>query len=93
MSEMSKPNKESTLQIRLYPKQKEIITRAAELEQTSISNFILEHAYKKAEEIVSAQTNFLLPQDKWDKFLIALDNDASSNSKLRKLLKTKGAFD
>lgn len=93
MAQTPKPNKDSTLQLRLYPRQKDMISKAAELEQTSISNFVLEHAYKKAEEIVSAQTNFILPKEKWDKFVAVLDNEPNNNSKLRSLLKTKGIFE
>lgn len=46
----------------------------------------------KEEDTSSAQTNFLLPHNKWDQFLLALNGKANYNDKLTNLLKTKGVF-
>ena len=55
--------KESKVQLRLRPAQKELITQAAHLKQTTITNFVVEHAMTAAQQVLADQVNFeLSPQ-------------------------------
>ena len=45
--------KATTVQLRLRPAQKAVLARAAQLRQTSLSNFMLEHAYEAAQQVLA----------------------------------------
>ena len=50
--------KSERLQLRLTTQQKDIIARAAQVKQTTMTNFILEKSYEAAVEILAEQTLF-----------------------------------
>jgi len=49
--------KASKVQLRLRPAQKAVIARAAQLRRTSLSNFMLEHAYDGAQQVLAEQVD------------------------------------
>ena len=85
--------KNQRLQLRLTDRQKEIITRAAEVKQTTMTNFILEKSYEAAIEVLTEQTMFTLNDGQWDQFCEALSAPPKPIPALRKLLTEKGVFD
>ena len=85
--------KNQRLQLRLTDRQKEIITRAAEVKQTTMTNFILEKSYEAAIEVLTEQTMFTLNDEQWDEFCEALSAPPKPIPALRKLLTEKGVFD
>ena len=60
--------KSERLQLRLTNQQKDIIARAAQVKQTTMSNFILEKSYEVAVKVLSEQTIFSLADEEWDNF-------------------------
>ena len=45
--------KDTKVQLRMRPLQKEVIARAAELKQTTMTNFMVEHAFNAAQMILA----------------------------------------
>lgn len=85
--------KDTKLQLRLKPSQKELIVRAAQLRQTTVSSFLLEHACQAAEQVLAEQVHFLLPPDRWQAFCRALDAPPRERPALRRLLTETSVFD
>jgi len=93
------PTKERTLSrdvninIRAQQRQKELIDQAAEVTGKSRTDFMLEAACQKAEDILLDRRVFALPADKWEEFLSVLDAPSQPNEKLRNLLTTAAPWD
>lgn len=85
--------KETKVQLRMRPLQKDVIARAAELKQTTLTDFMLQHAFDAAQQILADQTHFYLSPQKWDEFTAALDAPPKKKPKLKKLLTEPGVFD
>jgi uncharacterized protein (DUF1778 family) len=85
--------KESKVQLRLRPAQKDFIARAAQVKQTTLTNFMVEHAYSAAQEVLADQVHFSLSPQRWDVFCAALDAPPKVVPALRKLMKKAGVFD
>jgi uncharacterized protein (DUF1778 family) len=87
------PLKESKVQLRLRPAQKGLIARAAQLKQTTLTSFMIEHAYNAAQEVLADQVHFELSPERWDAFCAALDAPPKEIPALRGLLAEKSIFD
>ena len=85
--------KETTLQLRVSHKQKEILNQAAKLDQTTLTSFVLENAYRAAQQILSEQVHFTLSPPQWEKFCNLLDQPAHSIPALQALLSEPGLLD
>jgi uncharacterized protein (DUF1778 family) len=96
MSSKSRPKtplKESKVQLRLRPGQKDLIARAAQIKQTTLTNFMVEHAFSAAQEVLADQVHFSLSPERWEAFCAAIDAPPKVIPSLRKLLKKPGVFD
>lgn len=85
--------REAKIQLRMRALQKDVIARAAELKQTTMTNFMVEHAFNAAQQILADKTHFYLSPEKWDEFCAALDAPPRELPELRKLLSQPGVFD
>jgi uncharacterized protein (DUF1778 family) len=85
--------KATKIQLRLRPAQKAVLTRAAELRQTSLSNFVLEHAYQAAQQLLAEQVDIVMPASEWQAFCNALDAPPRRIPALTKLLSQASVFD
>jgi uncharacterized protein (DUF1778 family) len=97
---MRKPNPTTTssakatrVQLRLRPNQKAVLARAAQLRRTSLSNFMLEHAYEAAQQVLAEQVDIVMPPVEWDAFCTALDAPPRSIPALKKLLTEASVLD
>lgn len=77
----------------MRPLHKDVIARAAKLKQTTMTNFMVEHAFNAAQQILADQTHFYLSPEKWDEFCAALDAPPRDLPELRRLLSQPGVFD
>jgi uncharacterized protein (DUF1778 family) len=87
------PLKASKIQLRLRPGQKAVLARAAELCRTSLSNFMLEHAYEAAQQVLAEQVDIVMPPAEWQAFCKALDAPPRSIAALKQLLIEPSVFD
>jgi uncharacterized protein (DUF1778 family) len=94
----TKPKTQSTLkatkvQLRLQPVQKAVLARAAQLRRTSLSNFMLEHAYQAAQQVLAEQVDIVMSPAEWNAFRKALDTPPRAIPALRNLLTQPSVFD
>ena len=82
-----------TINIRVQPNQRALIDHAAHLQGKSRSEFMLESAYQKAQDILLDRCFFGLDEIKFKQFLALLDAPPTSNQKLNALIKTKSPWD
>jgi uncharacterized protein (DUF1778 family) len=85
--------KETKVQLRMRPLQKDVIARAAELRQTTMTNFMVEQAFHAAQQVLADQAHFYLSPEKWDEFCAALDAPPRDIPEIRKLLTESSIFD
>lgn len=89
-----KPSRKATkVQLRLRPAEKAIIARAAVLRHTTLSKFLLEHAYQAAQQVLADQAHFPLSAQGWKAFCQALDAPPREVPALKKLFTEQGIFD
>jgi uncharacterized protein (DUF1778 family) len=82
-----------TINIRAKRDQRDLIDRAAELQGKSRSEFMLESAFLKAQDVLLDRTFFVLDDDRYQQFVDLLDAPPAPNEKLRKLLTTKAPWE
>lgn len=87
------PPRPARLNIRATQHQKEVVSRAARLTHTSISEFILRRACRDAEEVLTEQNEFRLPKQQWIALCRALDESPKASPALHELLTESGVFD
>ena len=85
--------KATKVQLRLQPSQKAVLARAAQLRRTSLSNFMLEHAYAAAQQVLAEQVDIVMPPEEWKAFCKALDAPPRTIPALKKLLTEASVFD
>ena len=89
----SSPAKGAKVQLRLRPEQKAVLVRAAELRNTNLSNFMLEHAIDAAQQVLAERTEIIMSPAEWRAFCKALDAPPRSIPALKKLLTQPSVFD
>ena len=67
-SKKSSSVKATKIQLRLRRDQKAVLSRAAQLRQTSLSNFMLEHAYEAAQQVLAEQVDIVISPAEWEAF-------------------------
>ena len=85
--------KATKIQLRVRPDQKSVLARAAAIRQTSLSHFMLEHAYEAAQQVLAEQVDIVMAPLEWDAFRKALDAPPRSIPALKKLLTQASVFD
>ncbi len=89
----SSQNRDVTINIRVKQEQRNIIDRAAEVQGKTRSEFMLESAYQKAQDVLLDWTFFDLDPLKYQEFIALLDGVPQPNQKLQKLLTTKAPWE
>jgi uncharacterized protein (DUF1778 family) len=87
------PLKETKVQLRLRAAQKEVIAQAAQVKQTTLTSFMVEHALSAAQQVLADQVHFEISPQRWEAFCAALDMPPKEIPALHKLLTEKTAFD
>ena len=93
MSTQSARRKEDRLEVRLTPKAKSLLKRAASVERKSVSAFVLDKGLAAAAETLADRSEFRLPAKQYDAFVAALDAPAKARPRLEKLLKTPSVLE
>ena len=69
----SAAHKEARIEVRTTSERKAFIARGASASGQNVSDFILSSAQEKAEMVLADQKVFVLPPDRWNAFVAALD--------------------
>ena len=93
MPKVESPLRDTKVQLRMMPLQKVVISRTANLKQTTLTNFMVENAFNAAQQILADQVHFYLSPEKWEEFCAALDSPPKDIPALRKLLIGPSVFD
>lgn len=80
------PRRVTRLNLRATRSQKRLFEAVASRQNVTVTDFILESASHRAEEILADQRGFALPPERWKAFLAALDRPVRSKPRLRRLL-------
>ena len=81
-----------TINLRADERKRSLIDRAAEKLGKNRSEFMLEAACREATAVLLDQRFFLLDEKDYRRFTAALDKPPAENSRLRRLLRTKAAW-
>jgi uncharacterized protein (DUF1778 family) len=82
-----------TINIRVKPRQRDVIDRAARALGKSRSEFILDTACREAETVLLDRRFFTLDDAAYRRFIQALNRPPADNPRLRKLLQTPAPWD
>jgi uncharacterized protein (DUF1778 family) len=86
------PNKEikaQRIELRASPRQTAIIKQAAEASGKTVSAFMLDAAYLEAQRALADRRLFRLDENRWLRFVRALDRPARAKPRLRKLMEKR----
>lgn len=85
--------REITINLRARTRQRQLIDQAAELQGKTRSEFMLEAACAKAQEVLLGQTAFVLDQRRFKRFVELLDQPIEKNRALAKLLNSRSPWE
>lgn len=92
MSTTERPAKGARLNVRLAPAQADLIRRAAESENTSVSDFVVSSSTEAAEQVLSDRRWFALDASAWEAFQQLLERPAVFKPRLAALLARDDIF-
>ena len=81
------------LNFRVKPSVRSLIDRAAELTGKNRTDFVIEAAERRAEEVLLDRTLFTLDPDAYDRFLEMLDAPPRPNDRLMRTMATRAPWD
>ena len=77
--------RDGRLELRLTPKAKTMLKRAANAEEKSVSAFVLDKSLEAAAETLADRRSFVLSAKQYDAFVTALDAAPKSRPRLERL--------
>jgi uncharacterized protein (DUF1778 family) len=86
-------NRSEKLDLRLTPGAKQALRKAAEANNTSLSEFVLSSALSRAEEILTDRRILALSDADWAAFHAALDAQTRSTPRLDRLMQDASILD
>lgn len=88
----SNVSRDAKFQIRARPLDLDVIDAAADRLGKSRSEFVMETARQRAEDVLRDQSVFYLDDASWQTFTAALDKPPADNPGLKKLFATKAPW-
>jgi uncharacterized protein (DUF1778 family) len=85
--------KSERLGLRASERQRTLLLAASQAEGTTVSDFILRHATRAAEDVLADRRVFIANTEVWDRFTAALERDAEDVPGLKKLMNTPTVLD
>ncbi len=73
--------KETRISVRIKPAQKALIARAARLQNTTLTEFVLENALHAASQLIAEEKHFEMTPEQFKRFCRALDAPPAKNLK------------
>ena len=85
--------KSGRLGIRATERQRSLLVAASQAEGTTVSDFVLRHATRAAEEVLADRRVFMLSSEMWDRFDGALEQPPKDVPGLDALMRTPTILD
>jgi len=80
-------SRRNRLEVRVTPEQDALIRQAADLEDTTVTAFVLDTVTTRAKRVVKQHQDLVLSNDTFDRFIAELDKPAKPVPELVKLFK------
>lgn len=80
--------KTERIALRVTPAQRILLDEASRAEETTLSEFVLHAATRRAEDVLADRRRFLLSEDAWKAFVEFLDRPVVEKPRLRRLMST-----
>jgi uncharacterized protein (DUF1778 family) len=90
---MTTATREITINLRARAAQKDLIDRAAEVQGKKRTEFMLQAACEKAEQVLLDKTFFALDEKRFNRFVKILDAPLESQDRITRLLASKAPWD
>lgn len=87
------PSRRHRLEVRVTPEQDALIRQAADLQDTTVTAFVLETVTSKAKRVVKQHQNLVLSNEVFDRFIAELDKPARPVPELVELFKKNPKLD
>ena len=81
------PSRRHRLEVRVTPEQDALIRQAADIEDTTVTAFVLDTVTSKAKRVVKQHQELVLSNDAFDQFIAELDRPAKQVPELVELFK------
>ena len=78
--------KEERLNLRLDPEQKQLLQRAADIENASLTEFVLRVSLREAKEAILDQQVFLLSPENYDSFVAEITDVPDADERIKRLM-------
>ncbi len=85
--------REDRLEVRLTPKAKSMLKRAASVERKTVSAFVLDKGLEAAAETLADRREFRLSAKQYDNFIAALDAPTKPRPRLEELITTPSVLE
>jgi uncharacterized protein (DUF1778 family) len=85
--------KSQRLGLRTSEAQRALLVAASQAEGTTVSDFVLRHATRAAEDVLADRRVFVVSSEVWDRFTAALDRPAADVPGLAELMNTPTVLD
>ncbi len=85
--------RDDRLEVRLTPKAKSMLKQAADIEDKTVSAFVLDKSLEAAAETLADRREFRLSAKQYDAFVAALDAPSKPRPRLEKLLQTASVLE
>jgi uncharacterized protein (DUF1778 family) len=85
--------KSGRLGLRASEHQRALLLAASQAEGTTVSDFVLRHATRAAEDVLADRRVFMVGSEVWDRFTAALDRRAREVPGLNELVNTPTVLD
>ena len=85
--------KTQRIPLRATPEQRTKLVEASKAEGTSVTDFVLRHATRAAEDVLADRRVFVLPEERWTAFMDLLDAPPREIPELRKLFESPTVFE
>ena len=86
--------KETRISLRIKPAQKALLVRAAQLQRSTLTEFVLENALHAASQLVAEEKHFEMTAEQFQRFFRALDAPPARNLKaMQRLLNQPSVLD
>lgn len=89
----SRPSRRDRLHLRTTERQKQLIERAAAALDKSLTDFVLDSASERAEQVLADRRRFVVDDEAWTRLEELLDAPAEDLPRLRQTLHEPTVFD
>jgi uncharacterized protein (DUF1778 family) len=85
--------KDERIAVRATREERELISHASAVAETTVSDFVLRASLNRAAELLADRREFRLPPDQWEEFLSLLEQPPVDQPRLRQLLTTPSVLE